>query len=244
MKRKNILKIAIFIGLLISALLCINCQFVNTRHSNFSLVMTIIFGYATYYYLKDFSRRIAFGSIVLLFIIYSLFDMAFDKHSEHFFRMAILITQTSILIFTYFCGTITRKKTTKRIKQEVSKYVSSNVLEKIETEEDTQLSTTGRRENVTIMFLDIRGFTSISEKHTVEEVTTILNDCFREIIPVIKKHNGVINKFIGDAILAVFSGESPKEHAQNAVKAGSEILKRIKNLQHIQETQGKEKINA
>ena len=242
MKNNRIIHLSIFLGLLALAIIFIAIPTFNERHSNISLAMTLLFGAASYYFLKDFSRAIAIGSVILLLTIYNCFDYAFDIHNPTFFRMAILISQTAIFIFAYFCGKITRIKTTERIKQEVSKYVSPTILDNLDA--DISMKTAGRRENVTVMFLDIRGFTSISEQHTAEEVTEILNDYFKEIIPVIKKHHGVINKFIGDAILAVFSGETPEIHAKNAVRAGKAILKRLKNFQHIQEAQGREKIQA
>ena len=242
MKNNRIIHLSIFLGLLALAIIFIAIPTFNERHSNISLAMTLLFGAASYYFLKDFSRTIAIGSVILLLTIYNCFDYAFDIHNPTFFRMAILISQTAIFIFAYFCGKITRIKTTERIKQEVSKYVSPTILDNLDA--DISMKTAGRRENVTVMFLDIRGFTSISEQHTAEEGTEILNDYFKEIIPVIKKHHGVINKFIGDAILAVFSGETPEIHAKNAVRAGKAILKRLKNFQHIQETQGREKIQA
>ncbi len=245
MKKNNkILQLSIFIGLLVFAVIFISMPFFHARHSNISLLITLVFGAASYYYLKDFSRGIAAGSVILLLTIYNCFDYAFDIHNPNFFRGAILISQTAIFIFAYFCGRITKIKTAQKIKNEVSKYVSPTVLENIDIDSDKPMATVGRRENVTVMFLDIRGFTSISEQHTAEEVTEILNDYFKEIIPVIKKHHGVINKFIGDAILAVFSGETPEIHAKNAVRAGKAILKRLKNFQHIQEAQGREKIQA
>ena len=242
MKNNRIVHLSIFLGLLTLAIIFIAIPTFNERHSNVSLAMTLLFGAASYYFLKDFSRAIAIGSVILLLTIYNCFDYAFDIHNPTFFRMAILISQTAIFIFAYFCGKITRIKTTERIKQEVSKYVSPTILDNLDS--DVPMKTVGRRENVTVMFLDIRGFTSIAEQHTAEEVTEILNDYFKEIIPVIKKHHGVINKFIGDAILAVFSGETPEIHAKNAVRAGKAILKRLKNFQHIQEAQGREKIQA
>lgn len=242
MKNNRIVHLSIFLGLLTLAIIFIAIPTFNERHSNVSLAMTLLFGAASYYFLKDFSRAIAIGSVILLLTIYNCFDYAFDIHNPTFFRMAILISQTAIFIFAYFCGKITRIKTTERIKQEVSKYVSPTILDNLDS--DVPMKTAGRRENVTVMFLDIRGFTSIAEQHTAEEVTEILNDYFKEIIPVIKKHHGVINKFIGDAILAVFSGETPEIHAKNAVRAGKAILKRLKNFQHIQEAQGREKIQA
>lgn len=243
MKKNNkIIHLSIFLGLLALAIIFIAIPVFNERHSNVSLAMTLLFGAASYYFLKDFSRALAVGSIILLLTIYNCFDYAFDIHNPSFFRMAILISQTAIFIFAYFCGKITKIKTTQKIKSEVSKYVSPTILDNLDS--DKPMTTVGRRENVTVMFLDIRGFTSIAEQHTAEEVTEILNNYFKEIIPVIKKHDGVINKFIGDAILAVFSGETPEVHAKNAVRAGKAILKKLKNFQHIQEAQGLEKIQA
>ena len=102
----------------------------------------------------------------------------------------------------------------------------------------------GTKENLTVMFIDIRDFTTISEKYSAEELSEILNKYFQEIIPAVKKHKGVINKFMGDALLIVFKGKTPEEHAKNAVLAGKDILRRIKNFQHLQEYEGKEKISA
>lgn len=244
MKSNKIVQLTIFIGLLALTVLFIVMPVFNDRHSNISLAMTLLFGIASYYFLKDFSKGIAIGSVILLLTIYNCFDYAFDIHNPNFFRIAILISQTAIFIFAYCCGKITRIKTAEKFKNEVSKYVSPTVLESIDIDTDKKISSVGKRENVTVMFLDIRGFTTIAEQHSAEEVTEILNNYFREIIPVIKKHNGVINKFIGDAILAVFSGESPETHAKNAVRAGKAILKKLKNFQHIQESEGREKIQA
>lgn len=63
---------------------------------------------------------------------------------------------------------------------------------------------------------------------TAEEVSVILNEYFSEIEPIITKYNGVINKFIGDAVMAIF-GEPIQDinHPQNAVKCACEMLKKL-----------------
>ena len=141
-------------------------------------------------------------------------------------------------MFTYLCGIITKEKISEKYKSEVGKYVSDTVLDVIDS--PTAKATFGTRRNMTVMFIDIRGFTSISEKISATEVTEILNDYFKEVVPVITRYNGVVNKFIGDAILAVFEGKNPEEHAKNAVKAGKTILKRLRLFQGAREKQGKE----
>ena len=101
----------------------------------------------------------------------------------------------------------------------------------------------GKKANVTVLFADIRGFTSMSEKMTAEEVSVILNEYFSEIEPIITKYNGVINKFIGDAVMAIF-GEPIQDlnHPQNAVKCADEMLKKVDQLQEKWLLEGKPKI--
>ena len=101
----------------------------------------------------------------------------------------------------------------------------------------------GKRANVTVLFSDIRGFTSMSENLSPAEVSEILNEYFTEMEPIITKYNGIINKFIGDAVMAIF-GEpiQDKKHAQNAVKCAFAMLEKVKELQRKWASEGKPKI--
>lgn len=102
----------------------------------------------------------------------------------------------------------------------------------------------GVRKIATILFVDIRNFTQISEKLSPSEVSLILNEYFSEIEPIISKHNGVINKYMGDGLLAVFSQNlKPEEQALNAVKCGIEILNTAKHLKEKLLSEGKPMIN-
>nr|MCR5260926.1 adenylate/guanylate cyclase domain-containing protein [Candidatus Gastranaerophilales bacterium] len=210
---------------------------------NISFIITIIFSIIQFITVRVYSKRIASLGILLLFFIYSVFALALSQDSETFTRSAIILTQSAIILFVMVCAVIIDEKTKNRIKQEVSKYVADQVLDNIDNDSVTP-SSMGSKEVLTIMFIDIRGFTTISENHSADEVTKLLNSYFKEIIPVIKKHKGVINKFIGDAMLIVFNAKTPEEHAQNAVRAGRDILRKLKSFQHLQEAQGQEKITA
>lgn len=91
----------------------------------------------------------------------------------------------------------------------------------------------GETRQLTILFSDIRGFTALSESRTPQEVLTLLNRYFDRMNRVILSQGGVINKFIGDAILAVFgfkdSGTSP---GQNALQASINMAAELKMLNH------------
>ena len=83
----------------------------------------------------------------------------------------------------------------------------------------------------------------MSEKLSAQEVSEILNEYFTEMEPIIAKYNGVINKFIGDAVMAIF-GEpiQDKNHAQNAVKCAYAMHQKVKELQKKWVKEGKPKI--
>ena len=77
-----------------------------------------------------------------------------------------------------------------------------------------------RRQSLTVLFSDIRNFTSLSEKMAPEEVVDLLNEWFTEATRVIGQHGGVVDKFIGDAVMALFGVPEPRpEAAADAVRA-------------------------
>src|SRR5205085_2385605 len=79
--------------------------------------------------------------------------------------------------------------------------------------------------DVTIMFCDVPGFTSFAEGASANEVVSSLNALFELLVPVIDRHGGHVDKFIGDGLLAVFGApEGFLDHADRALSAGLEIL--------------------
>jgi adenylate cyclase len=98
----------------------------------------------------------------------------------------------------------------------------------------------GERSEVTILYSDIRGFTNLSRNMEPIEVVEMLNDYFNRLIPIIFAHGGTVDKYIGDAILAVFG--SPKPDAQqheNAVRAAMDMQGAMRTLNERRAAQGK-----
>jgi adenylate cyclase len=121
-------------------------------------------------------------------------------------------------------------KNKEKIKNAMSKYISDDIMSEIIQNID-ELKLGGKRAEVTVLFADIRGFTTISEMYEPEEVSRILNNYFSEMIPIVNKYHGVLNKFIGDALLAVFGDPIPNEdHALNAVLCADEMIKKVEDL--------------
>jgi adenylate cyclase len=87
------------------------------------------------------------------------------------------------------------------------------------------------RANVSILFLDIRNFSSFAELRDPQEVNTYLNDLFCPLIEIVNKHNGIINQFMGDGFMATFGAPvKDPNHCLSAVRTGLEILEEIENL--------------
>lgn len=82
----------------------------------------------------------------------------------------------------------------------------------------------GEERDVSVLFCDIQGFTHISESRPAAEVVQALNIFFSKVSDIIEAHNGIIDKYIGDAVMAIFSAplDDPR-HAQHAVRCGIEL---------------------
>lgn len=88
----------------------------------------------------------------------------------------------------------------------------------------------GEELEVSILFVDVRGFTSFAETAAAPEVVARLNELYEAIVPVIRRHGGHANKFIGDGLLAVFGApERHADHAARAVAAAREIAGVVRN---------------
>ena len=100
----------------------------------------------------------------------------------------------------------------------------------------------GSRKEVTVFFSDIRGFTSFSESHTAEEVVEMLNDYFSVMVAIVNRNNGIIDKFIGDAIMAIWGAftDDPEQARRDAVRACLEMREALVEYNQRRIDAGKE----
>ena len=121
------------------------------------------------------------------------------------------------------------KKTLQAIKENniLKMYVDKNVLSFMETREYENSLTDNETINATVVFIDICGFTSISEKEAPDTVVKLLNDYFDIMVKEIIAQNGIIDKFIGDCVMAVFKDDY---HLDRAIDASIAIRNSINNL--------------
>jgi adenylate cyclase len=107
-------------------------------------------------------------------------------------------------------------------------HVSPQVAARLTSDEDAGAS---RSESASILFFDIRGFTAFAEKREPEAVVTYLNTVFESLIETVNRHNGFVNKFLGDGFMAVFvSADGEDKHCRNALLAAIEISEQVRCL--------------
>jgi adenylate cyclase len=115
-----------------------------------------------------------------------------------------------------------------REKRKVSKlfgrYVSKDVYTQLMSHPDlAELG--GKRRVMSVLFSDIRGFTSVTERGDPEELVRQLNEYFSRMVEIVFKHKGTVDKFVGDMVMALFSAPlDDEDHAQHAVEAAIEMV--------------------
>ncbi len=134
-----------------------------------------------------------------------------------------------------------RLKEEERLRDNLSRYVGQNLLDKLLGSKDSVLFENERKE-VTILFADIRSFTAMSERMPAEDVVSMLNEYFTAMVDVIFKNNGVLDKFVGDEIMAIFgllpSDKNPPYY--NAVKTALDMRDVTDKLMKSRALLGKE----
>ena len=126
----------------------------------------------------------------------------------------------------------------RRLRRLFQRYVSSEVVGRL-LEQSERLVLTGERKRITILFSDVRDFTTRSEGLEPEELVGTLNRYLGSMVSVIHGRDGMVDKFIGDAIMAVFGAPAETaEHAVNAVEAALGMHKALVELNRELEAEG------
>ncbi|MBN1594327.1 adenylate/guanylate cyclase domain-containing protein [candidate division FCPU426 bacterium] len=158
-----------------------------------------------------------------------------------FTPMFMLTIGTYLPVLAY--RLVTEERQSRFIKDAFARYVSPKVVEElVKNPEALQLG--GKKQTVTVLFSDIRGFTSLSERLRPEQVVELLNEYFQTWTDIIFKYDGMVDKFIGDAVMAIFG--APVAHPDDpirAVRAALDMKQALARLQERWRAEGKYTFN-
>jgi len=133
-----------------------------------------------------------------------------------------------------------RMKEEALLRARLGRYVSNSVVEQL-VQQDAGLPMENVSREATILFADVRAFTTLSEKMAPEEIITMLNEYFDEMVSIIFRHQGVLDKFVGDELMAVFGvlGNGSESSAESAIHAAVAMQQRLNEIMRERQQQGK-----
>ena len=174
------------------------------------------------------------GFVLLSFLLFSLIGLEFNIFYPVFGLILSVMSQEGILVFT-------AERSVRELRRAFSSYVSPQLLEIITKNPDT-LTLGGEKRLITVLFSDIRGFTTISEGLSPEDLVNLLNEYLNPMTQIILREGGMLDKYIGDAIMAVFNAPVDIDRqADRACRSALEMVRKTQELSsHFKDSYGVE----
>jgi adenylate cyclase len=202
----------------------------DRRLTLFSALLGAFLSSLVIFFSKRFFIRAAFP-VLLLSVYAGLVLYAFTSNVlVEAVPFVFSTVSSSFLSFGYL--TFTEGAEKRRVSHLFTQYVSKDVLnEVLHNYKEYVKSSAGQKVELTVLFSDIRSFTTMSETTPPEKIVEMLNVHFTAMADIILKHNGTIDKYIGDAIMAFWGAPvRTNNHAEQAVLAGIEMLEALKEV--------------
>ncbi|MGC1418452.1 MAG: adenylate/guanylate cyclase domain-containing protein [Candidatus Acidiferrum sp.] len=148
---------------------------------------------------------------------------------------AMTLTGNVLLVSLY--RALVEEKEKRKVRTAFGQYLSPEVIRRLLVNPKL---VDPKKTDITVMFSDIRGFTSISEKLDAQELALFLNQYLSDMTRIVFSHHGTLDKYIGDAVMAFWGAPFEEQgHAARACTAALEMMKRVRELQKQWEEQGK-----
>ena len=187
--------------------------------------MFVLFGlvFVVGTFVKGLVQRISlYVLIVAFFLVFVLWVfMTYYLMIDLFYTLLVLILG---IVVTEIRFQLYQEKEEKFIKNAFSNYLSAPLLNKL-LAEPQGLRLGGEKRELSILFSDIRSFTSISEKMPADQLSKLLNRYFNPMSDAVKGHGGMVDKYIGDAVMAFFNAPvALSAHSEAACEAALEMM--------------------
>jgi adenylate cyclase len=180
-------------------------------------------------------RWMWFGAAVLIPLVAVDYGAFLRGWWLNFTIPAMTLTGNVLLVSLY--RALVEEKEKRKVRTAFGHYLSPEVIRRLLV---NPRLVDPKKTDITVMFSDIRGFTSISEKLDAQELALFLNQYLSDMTRIVFKTNGTLDKYIGDAVMAFWGApfEEPG-HAARACNAALEMMTRVRELQKQWEAQGK-----
>src|SRR3989338_829086 len=193
----------------------------------FMLLLGLLLGWSLNKFKSKVGSIYTIGLTGAIFLTdeYLLFTRGLWVHTVLIF-IQIYITYVNALLYKYFI----EEKRAREIKAAFEHYLApSLVAELIKNPQKLKLG--GEKKYLTVLFADIQGFTTLSEKLDPQLLTAMTNEYMNEMTEIIFEHGGLIDKYMGDAIMVIYGAPiEDLDHGKHAVETGVAMLKKLKEI--------------
>jgi adenylate cyclase len=177
------------------------------------------------------SPLVALASVALFLAVLTGVNFWFWTAFGLVVPLASLIACTlglGLLQITY--GFFVEQRNKRHLSQIFGQYIPPRLVEEIDAS-GAEVSLEGETREMSVLFSDVRGFTSISEGLDARELTRMMNEFLTPFTAAIQKHRGTIDKYMGDCVMAFWGAPLPDEHhARNALLSAYDMLRAVKAL--------------
>ena len=178
------------------------------------------------------ASMVAAGTVLLVCVVWGNFQL-WDIYKLDFPLVLLLLLIVLVTAINLIYGFLSESQTRKTIKGMFDQYVPPAHIDSMLDDPDNY-SFDGESKDLTVLFADIRNFTTISEKLSAAELKNLMNDFFTPITKIIFENSGTIDKYVGDMVMAFWG--APLEdlnHRENSLKAALLMLEKVEELRPI-----------
>lgn len=199
------------------------------------ILMLMIFGAVAFaYYTEKLESIAALVFFAVIMVITggidqkALFENGYNWNTSLFY-----IEIATVFVLTIAAKYVMEEKNKKFVKGAFAKYVAPSIVDTI-IKDPTKLTVGGEKRDLTIMFSDIRGFTTLSEKMDPKSLSTFLNEYLGSMTDIVFEHQGTLDKYIGDAVMAFWGAPvADPNHAKNACEATIHMIRKLNEIKPV-----------
>ncbi len=184
------------------------------------------------------------GFVISVYGAFAFYMFVFRYTSLPILAAVLLVVLTFLLVFIY--RFVTEEQEKKKMKNMFGTYVNKEVVESL-IEDPDKLKLGGEWMECTVFFSDVAGFTSISESMPPEDLDELLNEYLTAMTDIIFEYGGTLDKYIGDAVVAIFGAPIPfpeNDHAIRACLATIDMQEKLEQMRQVWREQGKTELTA
>lgn len=206
----------------------------------FYVLLLIVFSFIFYTFKPHLSLIFVFVSIIVyLAIVYMCFYYLHWVLPILIFPVTLGFLYIVYLVYHY----LKENKEKKNIKKTFQHYMAPALVKELLKSPD-KLKYGGTLTEITVLFSDIRSFTTYTESHAVEDTVSMLREYLTEMVNIIISNQGILDKFVGDEVMALFNTPVPIEnHALKACVCAVQMIDKLRQLQKKWISEGKEAID-